>query len=302
MKPISSHIRVRCPRCARLGPERLHTEPPAPSPFWRRLRRQEHSLGFCLGRLWGYRGWSPGPQPASLFLSCSRWGFRRYHPAHAVRSAPRRAFRRGSCRGSSPVHRSGWAALAAGRPLPGRRLRRAPGRGATRSRIAGDSAGAPAATSIGQRYRYFSCHPGDHHSTMSESSGATSLTTFGGRPRRRRGWSSGKGGDGAALTAVVLRSRCSMICVATTAWSRSRSACARSARSPASSSCATVSASSICRRSALIRCVTSSLARRSWPSFVSRSWMMFRASANSRSASSRASVCCRSACRAASNC
>ena len=48
-------------------------------------------------------------------------------------------------------------------------------------------------------YRYFSCHPGDHHSTMSESSGATSRMTFGGRPRRRRGWSSGKGGGAAQL-------------------------------------------------------------------------------------------------------
>ena len=116
--------------------------------------------------------------------------------------------------------------------------------------IAGDPAGAPAATSLGQRYRYFSCHPGDHHSTMSESSGATSRTTFGGRPRRRRGWSSGKGAGDAALT-TVCRSRCSAVCVATTASSRSLSARARIVRSVSSSSCTAVSASSICSRSEL---------------------------------------------------
>jgi hypothetical protein len=95
------------------------------------------------------------------------------------------------------------------------------GRRATRGRTADDPAGAPGATSLERCYRYLSCHPGDHHSTISESSGATSRTTFVGRPRRRRGRSLGKGGGVAALTAVVCRSRCSAVCAATNASSRS---------------------------------------------------------------------------------
>jgi hypothetical protein len=205
-----------------------------------------------------------------------------------------------TCGGSRLIYCDGRTALTAGRHLSRRRLCRASGRRTTSGWTVGDPAGAMAV--IG--YRYFFCHPGDHHCTISELSAATSRATFGGRPRRR-GTVSPLGSCAPTRifgAALVGRSCCSAASVATTASSRSRRATSRSARSAASSSCAAVSASSICSRSALIRCVTSSLARRSWPSFVSRSRMVLRASVSNRSVSSRAAVCCRRACRAASNC
>ena len=57
---------------------------------------------FCFGRLWGYRGWSPGPQPFSALI-CSSPDLSHYHRALAARTVPRSAVGRGDCCRAPPV-------------------------------------------------------------------------------------------------------------------------------------------------------------------------------------------------------
>jgi hypothetical protein len=64
-------------------------------------------------------------------------------------TAPRRAFGRRGCGGSSPVHHSCRAAFSECRSVSRRRLRRAPGGRPAGSRIAGDPATALGVTSLG---------------------------------------------------------------------------------------------------------------------------------------------------------